>query len=86
MNTRVLDLVIGVGLGMISVYAIHSFMVVYVCLEMGGTIDKEAGSCLDSDYHEVYLVVTGTAFSIYLIVGLTVSVISVLILKKLWRF
>lgn len=83
MSTKPIDIIVSIGLGLISIYAAHSFLVVDTCLDMGGAFDEKTGVCLDSNYHELHMVFSGVLLSIYFVIGLIVSLMSAFIITKI---
>jgi len=83
MSTKPIDIIVSIGLGLISIYAAHSFLVVDACLDMGGAFDEKTRVCLDSNYHEIHMVFSGALLSIYFVIGLIVSLMSAFIITKI---
>ena len=46
---KAMDIIISIGLGIVTIYVTHSFLIVDACLDLGGVIDEESAACLDSD-------------------------------------
>lgn len=83
MKVKPIDIFLSIGLGLLSIYAAHSFLVVDACLNMGGALDESAGSCLDENYHEQHIVFSPVLLVIYFFIGLVVSLVSVFTIKTI---
>ncbi len=69
-------------MGFLAIFAIHSFLVVDACLDMGYVINKESSACVDGNGHEQHIAFSAVMLVMYFVLGLMVSLISVLILSK----
>lgn len=85
MSVKAIDIILSISLGLLVIYVSHSFLVTDACLDMGGAIDSETGSCFDENYHEQYMVITPVLFAIYFAIGLFVSLLSVFLIKLIRR-
>lgn len=85
MRSKSIVLSAGLLIGLLSVYGFHDFMLVDVCLDSGGAIDKETGACLSRDtYEEYYFVFTWQAIVLYTFVGALVTAIASYVFHKLY--
>ena len=66
-----------------ATYTAHIFLIVDACLDMGGSIDKTTGSCIDENYHEQYMVISPALLAVYFVIGLLVSLMSAFIIKAI---
>ena len=82
-NIKALDIILSVGLGILAIYTAHSFLIIDICLDMGGSIDKTTGSCIDENYHEQYIVISPVLLAVYFVIGMLVSLISAFIIKAI---
>ena len=73
MSVRATDIVLSTSLGLLAIIILHCSILVYACLETGGSIDLEAFACLDENYHEQYFVISGAWLVAYLLLGIAVS-------------
>lgn len=83
MKVKPVDIFLSIGLGLLAIYAAHSFLVVDACLDMGGSIDEDTGSCVDENYHEQYMVLSPVLLGIYFFIGIVVSLVSVFTIKTI---
>ena len=82
MRIESLDIILGVGLGLLAIYITHDFLWVDRCLDMGGAIERETGVCIDINGH-VQPVLTFSSLAVCFFLGLLVSLIAMLTVKKL---
>jgi len=82
MRIEPLDIIVGIGLGLLAIYIMHGFVLVNKCLDMRAAIEQKAGVCIDINGHE-QPVLTISLLAVYFLLGLLVSLIAMLTIKKL---
>jgi len=83
MDTKPFDILGSILLGLLAIYLVHRFMVVDSCLDLGGAIERESGVCINADGEEQAMRLTVPLLCIYFVLGLVVSLASVITVKKI---
>ena len=82
MKAKPIDIVFSVGLGLLAIYAVHSFLLVDSCLDRGGAISQDSGECIGINEQNMNIAFSGVLLTIYFFIGLSVSLVSAFILNK----
>ena len=83
MDNKPFDILGSILLGLLAIYLVHRFMVVDSCLDLGGAIEGESGKCIDADGNEQGMGLTAALLCTYFVLGLIVSLASVITIKKI---
>lgn len=83
MDIKAIDIIGSILLGLLTIYLAHRFMVVDSCLDLGGEIESESSLCTDVEGDEQSMTLTVPLLCIYFVLGLIVSLASVITVNKI---